>query len=42
MEYAAEMLSGAMTCMPSFIKIRSAIQELLGWGYIDTDNIWIT
>jgi hypothetical protein len=30
MKYAVEMALGAMICIPSFIKIRSAIQKLKG------------
>jgi hypothetical protein len=30
MKYAVEMGSGAMICIPSFIKIGSAIQKLIG------------
>jgi hypothetical protein len=35
MKYAAEMGSGAMIYIPSFIKTGSAIQKLIAWGYID-------
>jgi hypothetical protein len=41
MKYAAEMGSGAMIYIPSFIKIGSAIQKLIGWGeegYTDTEK----
>jgi hypothetical protein len=30
MKHAVEMGSGAMICMPSFIKIGSGIQKLMG------------
>jgi hypothetical protein len=30
MKYAIEMGSGAMICIPSFIKIGSGIQKLIG------------
>jgi hypothetical protein len=30
MKYAAEMGSGAMMCIPSFIKTASAVQKLIG------------
>jgi hypothetical protein len=37
MKYAAEMGSGAMVYMPSFIMIDSAIQKLIGGGgYTDS------
>jgi hypothetical protein len=32
MKYAAKMDSGAMIYIPSFIKIGSANQKLMGWG----------
>jgi hypothetical protein len=32
MKYAAEMGSGAMTYIPSFIKTGSGIQKLMGGG----------
>jgi hypothetical protein len=32
MNYAIEMCSGALTHIPSFIKIGSAIQKLIGGG----------
>jgi hypothetical protein len=32
MKYADEMGSGAMIYIPSFIKIGSVIQKLMGWG----------
>jgi hypothetical protein len=35
MKYAVEMSSGAMICIPSFIKTGSGIQNLIG-GYTDT------
>jgi hypothetical protein len=39
MEYAVEMGSGAMIYIPSFIKIDSAIQKLMGGGGY-TDTAW--
>jgi hypothetical protein len=38
MKYAVETESGAMICMPSFIKIGSSIQKLMGreGGYTQT------
>jgi hypothetical protein len=38
MKYTIEMASGAMIYIPSFIKIDSAIQKVIG-GYTDTDRI---
>jgi hypothetical protein len=37
MKYAVEMGSGAMIHIPSFIKIGSGIQTLIG-GYTDTQT----
>jgi hypothetical protein len=37
MKYAVEMGSGAMTYIPSFLKIGSGIQKLIG-GYTDTQT----
>jgi hypothetical protein len=37
MKYAVEMGSGAMIYIPSFIKIGSAIQKLIG---VDTQTAW--
>jgi hypothetical protein len=37
-KYAAEMGSGAMICIPSFIKISSGIQMLMGGGIKDTTD----
>jgi hypothetical protein len=34
MKYTVEMGSGAMICMPRFIKIGSGIQKLMGEGGI--------
>jgi hypothetical protein len=39
--YAVEMGSGAMTHIPSFIKIGSAIRKLMGGGDNDTQSIVI-
>jgi hypothetical protein len=39
MKYAIEMGSGAMIYIPSFIKIGSGIQKMMGGGY--TDNMVI-
>jgi hypothetical protein len=36
MKYAVEKGSGAMTYIPSFIKIGSGIQKLVGEGFTDT------
>jgi hypothetical protein len=37
MKYATEMGSGAMICIPSFIKIGSSIQKLIGaYTHIDS------
>jgi hypothetical protein len=41
MNYALEMGSGAMICIPSFVKIGSAIQNLIG-GYTDTQTVCIS
>jgi hypothetical protein len=38
MKYTVEMGSGAMIYMPSFIKIGSAIQKLIGGGNIQTQR----
>jgi hypothetical protein len=39
MRYAIEMGSGAMTYIPSFIKIGSGIQKLMwGGGFTDTQT----
>jgi hypothetical protein len=40
MKYAAEMSSGAMIYIPSFIQIRSGIRKLIV-GDSDTDNMEI-
>jgi hypothetical protein len=42
MKYAVEMGSGAMICIPSLIKIGSAIQKLLRGihRYTDTQTAW--
>jgi hypothetical protein len=37
MKYAVEMSSGVMIYIPSFIKIGSGIQKLIG-GYTDTQT----
>jgi hypothetical protein len=39
MKHAVEIGSGAMTCIPSFIKIGSGIQMLTGGGGY-TDTAW--
>jgi hypothetical protein len=39
MKYAAEMSLGAMLCIPSFVKIGSAIQKVIG-GHTDTHTAW--
>jgi hypothetical protein len=43
MKYAVEMGSGAMIYIPSFIKIGSGVQKLIGEGgiYRHTDSIEI-
>jgi hypothetical protein len=41
MKYAVELLSGAMICVPRFIKTDSDIQKLMGGGgeiHWHTDN----
>jgi hypothetical protein len=40
MKYGVEMGSGAMTYIPSFIKIGSAIEKLLREGYTDIQTAW--
>jgi hypothetical protein len=41
MKYAVEMSSGAMTYIPSLIKILSGIQKLMGRGELtDTRTAW--
>jgi hypothetical protein len=41
MKYAVEMGSDSMIYIPSFIKIGSRIQKLLGGGgYTDTQTAW--
>jgi hypothetical protein len=43
MKYAIEMGSGAMTYIPSFIKIGSGIQKLMGGRDLqNTDSMEIT
>jgi hypothetical protein len=39
MKYAVEMGSGAIIHIPSFIKIDSDIQKLIG-GFKDTQTAW--
>jgi hypothetical protein len=39
MKYAVEMDSGAMICVPSFIKIGSGIQKLIRRGFTDSMEI---
>jgi hypothetical protein len=39
MKYTDEVSSGAMIYIPSFIKIGSAIQKLMGKGYTDSIKI---
>jgi hypothetical protein len=41
MKYAVQMGSGAMIYIPSFIKIGSGIQKLMGGGE-DTDSLVIS
>jgi hypothetical protein len=38
MKYAVEMGSGAIICIPSFIKTGSGIQKLIARGYTDTQT----
>jgi hypothetical protein len=41
MKYASEMGSGAMIYIPSFIRIGSGIQKLIGArGFKDTQTAW--
>jgi hypothetical protein len=42
MKYAVEMASGAIICIPSFIKFGSGIQKLLGGIHRHTDSMEIT
>jgi hypothetical protein len=42
MKYAVEMGSGGMIYIPSFIKIGSAIQKLIGGNDKHTDNMVIS
>jgi hypothetical protein len=39
MKHAVEMGSGGMIYIPSFIKIGSGFQKLMG-GYTDTQTAW--
>jgi hypothetical protein len=39
MKYAVQMGSGAMMCIPNFIKIGSDIQKLIGRIHRHTDSI---
>jgi hypothetical protein len=40
MKYATELGSGAMIYIPSFIKIGSGIQNLMGVGNTETQTGW--
>lgn len=40
MKYDVEMHSGGTMYIPSIIIIGSAIQELIGEGYADTETAW--
>jgi hypothetical protein len=40
MKYAVEMGSGSMIYIPSFLKIGSGIQKLIGGGFTDTQTAW--
>jgi hypothetical protein len=40
MKYAVEMGSSAMIHIPSFIKIGSGAQKLIGRGHTDTETAW--
>jgi hypothetical protein len=42
MIYAVELCSGAMICIPSFIKIGPGIQKLIGGIRRYTDNMVIS
>jgi hypothetical protein len=42
MKYAVEMGTGAMIYIPSFIKIGSCIQKLMGWIHRHTDSMAIS
>jgi hypothetical protein len=42
MKYAAEMGSGAMIYIPSFVKIGSGIQKLMGGIHRHTDSKMIS
>jgi hypothetical protein len=41
MKHAVVMSSGAMICVPNFIKIVSGIQRLMGWIHRHTDSMMI-
>jgi hypothetical protein len=41
MKYAVEMGSGAMIHIPSFVKIGSDIQKLIGWIHRHRDRMEI-
>jgi hypothetical protein len=40
MKYTVEKGSGVMIYIPSFIKIDSAFQKLIWWGYADKQTTW--
>jgi hypothetical protein len=40
MKYAAEMGSGAMIYVPSFMKTGSGVQKLIRGGFTDTQTAW--
>jgi hypothetical protein len=40
MKYAVEMGTGVMIYIPSFTKIGSAIQKLMGGGHSQTQTAW--
>jgi hypothetical protein len=42
MKYAVEIRSGVMIYIPSFIKIGSGIQKLIGGNHRHTDSMEIT
>jgi hypothetical protein len=42
MNYAVQMSLGTMVCIPSFIKIGSDIQKLIGGIHRQTDSMEIT
>jgi hypothetical protein len=39
MKYAVQMVSGGTVYIPSFIKIGSGVQKIIG-GFSDTQTVW--